>query len=30
METIIVQPPGPSGPDIGGGGKPELLHMGPG
>ncbi|WP_406255830.1 serine/threonine protein kinase [Streptomyces chartreusis] len=30
METIIVQPPGPSGPDVGGGGKPELLHMGPG
>lgn len=30
METIIVQPPGPSGPDTGGTGKPELLHMGPG
>ncbi len=30
METIIVQPPGPSGPDTGGAGKPELLHMGPG
>ncbi|MFF1542655.1 serine/threonine protein kinase [Streptomyces sp. NPDC058291] len=30
METIIVQPPGPSGPDAVGAGRPELLHMGPG
>lgn len=30
METIIVQPPGPSRPDAVGTGRPELLRMGPG
>ncbi|KUO03328.1 hypothetical protein [Streptomyces caeruleatus] len=30
METIIVQPPGPSAPDADGPGRPALLHMGPG
>ncbi|QNP68616.1 serine/threonine protein kinase [Streptomyces roseirectus] len=30
METIIVQPPGPTRPDAAGTGRPHLLRMGPG